>query len=384
MEKRQAGAERPRESAQEAREAKQAGASLVAELARRRAAANATPPDAPPQSQTPQIDAPAPGKSPPIAKAESPKPSEFTEAQRKLLKAGDAIFRTAATTEDKAYLARELVLASLPHKNPGNQLPVWTRRNGDVVLGIQPGVNLTTKASYGYPYGSIPRLLLFFVTTEALRVGRRLELGSSLNGFMLQLGLSPLTGRGKRGDAKRLREQMERLFFARFSLQRVTESDQHRRQERIDMQVAPLSELWWNTRAPDQGGLFESWIELGEEFYKAVTSAPVPADMRALRALKQSPLALDLYAWLTFEAFRAHKSGKRRFETWTQLHAHMGGEYAEVRNFRLKVKAALRKIRVVYPKLKLGVRRGGLEVLPESYPAIQPRESSLIEATLKR
>jgi hypothetical protein len=313
---------------------------------------------------------------PTAASDDSPEP--LTPAQRKLLDAGEAIFSATATNEDKAYMARELVLASLPHSNPGNR-PIWTRRNGNVVLGIQPGVNLHTGESYGYPHGSIPRLLFFWMTTEALRVGRRLELGRSLNGFMMQLGLNPLTGGGKRGDAARLRDQMERLFFARFTLQRVTEADELGWQSRIDMQVAPKSELWWSTRAPDQGALWGSWIELGEEIYKAITSAPVPADMRALRALKQSPLALDLYAWLSFESFRAHKSGKHRFETWAQLHAHMGGEYTEVRNFRLKVKATLQKIRVVYPGLKLGVRRGGLEVLPESYPSIQPRESALIE-----
>ena len=38
---------------------------------------------------------------------------------------------------------------------------------------------------------------------------------------------------------------------------------------------------------------------LAEEFYRALINNPVPVDMRALRALKQSPLALDLYALAT-------------------------------------------------------------------------------------
>ena len=32
------------------------------------------------------------------------------------------------------------------------------------------------------------------------------------------------------------------------------------------------------------------------------------------------------------------------------------------------------KIRTVYPGLRLGRRLGGIEISPESYPAIQPRE----------
>ena len=54
--------------------------------------------------------------------------------------------------------------------------------------------------------------------------------------------------------------------------------------------------------------IWESWIELGEKFYEAVTLSSVPVDLRALRALKRSPLALDLYAWLTYTAFVATKA----------------------------------------------------------------------------
>jgi hypothetical protein len=299
---------------------------------------------------------------------------QTTPAQRKLVEQGVSIFDELAAAKEVAFIARELVLASLPHSNPGNR-PLWTRRNGDVTLAIQPGMNIQTGESYGYPYGIIPRLLLFWITTEALRThDRRLELGNSLSGFMSQLGLSSYTGRGKRGDAKRLRDQMERLFRSRFSLERVRAQDTRVGKGWLDMQVAPQGELWWSIRTPDQNALWGSWIELGELFYEAVTSAPVPVDMRALRALKRSPLALDLYAWLTFQAFRAQQSQRPRFETWQQLHSHMGGDYADVDNFRKKVKAAMKKIRTVYPGLRLGGRLGGIEVTAESYPAIQPRE----------
>ncbi|HVA92368.1 MAG TPA: replication protein RepA, partial [Chloroflexota bacterium] len=219
----------------------------------------------------------------------------------------------------------------------------------------------------------IPRLLLFWITTEAVRVrDRRLELGHSLNGFIAELGLNPQTGGGKRGDARRLRDQMERLFRSRFTLERYEAHAGQAGKGWIDMQVAPKGQLWWSEKQPDQGALWGSWIELGEDFYRAITAAPVPLDMRALRALKRSPLALDLYAWLTYEAFRAQHSRRSRFETWTQLHGHMGGEYSDVDNFRKKAKAALKKIRAVYPGLKLGQRQGGIEVLAQSRSAIPP------------
>jgi len=121
----------------------------------------------------------------------------LTRAQRKLLDASSIIFGEHASAEEAAYIARQLVQCTLPHKNPGD-IPLWMRRNGNLSLAIQPGMDVKTGNSYGYPYGVIPRLLLFWVTAEAVRTkNRRLELGNSLSAFMTALGLSPHTGRGK-------------------------------------------------------------------------------------------------------------------------------------------------------------------------------------------
>jgi hypothetical protein len=128
------------------------------------------------------------------------------------------------------------------------------------------------------------------------------------------------------------------------------------------MQVAPRGEFWWSDKNPEQATFWGSWIELSQEFYDVITAFPVPVDIRALLALKQSPLAIDLYAWLVYEAFRSHKSGESRFESWEQLHSHLGGEYSSLDDFRKKgVRPALDKITVVYPGLKLGTKQGGIE-----------------------
>lgn len=298
--------------------------------------------------------------------------SRLSADQQKLIEASVTIFGEPATRKDAAYMPRELVQVTLPHKNPGN-VPIWTRSNGNHSVGIQPGYDLKTGKCYGYPYGTIPRLLLFWVTTETIRTKtRRIELGRSLSGFMVDLGLDPTRG-GERSDARRLRDQMERLFRARISFQNALQQEDRLGEARLDMQVADRTELWWSRRASDQTVLWGSWIELGERFFDAIIAFPVPADIRALKALKRSPLALDLYSWLSYEAFRAHRNGNPRFESWAQIHAHLGAEYGRLDNFRLKVKAALIKIRTVYPRLKLGKRMGGIEVLPQSWPAILPR-----------
>lgn len=287
----------------------------------------------------------------------------ITHQRSTFLGAAEAI-RLHPEKIEAAFLARQLVQATLPHKNPGN-VAAWSRTNGNLTLGIQPGYDFQTGKSYGYPYGTIPRLLLFWITTEAVKTGkRRLELGQSLASFMRQLGLNPATGRGKRGDAKRLQDQMQRLFQARISFQKTSEEQGRKGQAWLNMEVAPEGCFWWDEKEPEQGAFWESWIKLGEEFFTALLTAPVPVDMRALKALKRSPLALDLYAWASYTAFRTQQTGQSRFVAWKWLHKQIGAEYHDMREFARKARLALRKVQAVYPELGIEYRKGGINVLP--------------------
>jgi hypothetical protein len=265
---------------------------------------------------------------------------------------------------DRAYMARQLVQATLPHSDPG-KVEAWQRTNGNLTLVIRPGWDSEKQCSIGYPYGTVPRLLLFWLITEALRTHSRLIYpGDTAAEFMRELGMNPGNGGAgaKRSDAHRLREQMLRLFRAIISFEiKDTEAGST---EWLDMQVAPYGKTWWDFREPTQGALFESVIELGEKFYEAIISAPVPVDMRALRALKRSPLALDLYAWAAYRAFTVTKAGKPAFILWTALAAQIGGDYGRLDNFVAAAKAALRKVQTVYPALRLGDAEEGFIVKP--------------------
>lgn len=273
---------------------------------------------------------------------------------------------------EKAFLARQLVQVTLPHSSPGH-VPIWKRQNGDLTLSIRPGWNHAKDEPIGYPFGTIPRLLLFWLTTETLKTGRRrLELGDSLAGFMRELGLDSGRG-GARSDARRLRDQMERLFRATISFDYHLETTSIDSRRWIDMQIAPKGEFWWDIKQPDQTTIWGSWIELGEEFHNALVAAPVPVDMRALQALKRSPLALDLYTWAVWRSYTAAKSGKTQFIPWHCLMQQLGADYSEQNNFRRKVKACLKKIQVVYPGLKLEDAIGGMSILPSSRPAVQQK-----------
>jgi hypothetical protein len=239
----------------------------------------------------------------------------------------------------------------------------------------------------GYPYGVLPRLLMFWVVTEAVQTKkRRLELGGSLSAFMRELGLIPSSaGAGKRSDAKRLRDQMERLFNCRitFDIKGLTRSDGAVGTRHRNMEVSSDSEYWWSPKDPDQNALWGSWVELGEKFFEAITEAPVPADMRALRLLKRSPLALDLYTLAIHKAFVANKFRQGQFLTWEALLLQLGAEYDTQRmdNFRAKVVTMMRRVALAFPAgLQYSIpKKGakGITFLPGTRLPVQPRAAAL-------
>ncbi|BBL77550.1 hypothetical protein MishRS11D_46480 (plasmid) [Methylomagnum ishizawai] len=295
------------------------------------------------------------------------------------------IYTTPASHADLVFIARELVLCTLPHSDPGN-VPVWGRTNGKLTLKIQPGYKKDDKTGkyicIGYPYGTIPRLILIWMITEILRTkSRRLELGHHLSDFLAKIGLSLATGGGVRGDAKRVRQQMERLFRSIISFE-YSQSDSGRTGSAwVDMQVAPDGFFWWDEKSPDQAVLWGSWIEVGEKFYQAVLANPYPLDIRVLRHIKNSALGIDLYTILNREAYRARKDGKPRFLAWEWLYVQTGNEYTTehaLDNFRRKALEQIAQILEVHSGLLVTLQKGhrgqksGLVISNHSTPSIAP------------
>lgn len=267
----------------------------------------------------------------------------------------------ASETGDLAFMGRSLVQLTLPHTDPGD-VEFYERRNGDLRLIVQPGfTDVDGKTELvGIPYGSYPRLVLAWVTTEAVRTGNRdLCLGGSLTAFMDELGLTA------GGETSRiLRDQMTRLFTARIAFVKAGEG--HFRQR--GLQIADDADFWWE-RGSVEPVTSKTVVRLSDDFYRLITERPVPLDMRALQVLKTSPLGLDLYAWLT------HRVSYMRRETvisWKSLEAQLGTDYAETKAFTRKVKRELRKIKLVWPELEYQTPRGRL-VLKPCAPHVRPK-----------
>ena len=268
----------------------------------------------------------------------------------------DALINQALAIEDEqaqeagalGFMARAMVQATLPHRAvAGNE---FERRNGNFTLALQ------APSKIGLPYGSIPRLLLAWVTTEAVKTkSRELELGDSMSAFMAELGLTP-TG-GANGSITRLQNQTRRLFSAT-----VTASYEDDKQiADMGYRLADKSVLWWHSKDPEQAGLWKSTVTLSEHFFNEVIDRPVPIDMRAIKALKQSPMALDIYTWLTY---RASYLKRPTVIPWSSLALQFGSDYARLRDFKQAFIDELKKVVLVYGQVQVDATEQGLIVKP--------------------
>ena len=220
-----------------------------------------------------------------------------------ILSVAEAMYNESAVDADAlGFMAKMLVQATLPHRaQPGKQ---YTRTDGDVTLSI------TDLGGAGLPYGSYPRLILVWMTTEALRTGeRKLELGRSLSSFMGQLGLQ-CTG-GHWGTIPRFRGQMERLFGAAISTRWKQDQNGQINTGGSNLLLAEEFDLWWTPQKLPQAPLAQSSVTLSQKFFEQLIEAPVPLDLRAIKVSKEvaviaRPICLGNPARQLFEEAAAH------------------------------------------------------------------------------
>lgn len=277
--------------------------------------------------------------------------------------------QSAQDADEVGFIARLLIQATMPHSKPqGNE---WTRTNGNLTI------TMLAPSSVGLPYGSYARLILVWITTQAARnkhrmeqgyitpeEARRLDMGHSLSSFMGELGLIPTGGRW--GTIGRLRDQVNRMFKTTISAT-YTQEDEDGRTVEDDggARVSRRSHLWWDSKQPDQASLWGSWVELSADFFELITTKPVPLDMRVLRLIKKSPMALDIYCWATY---RVSYLKRDTVIPWEGLIAQIGANYPNTAqgraDFKAKFKQGLKKVKDAWPEFRGDPLTQGLLVRP--------------------
>jgi len=157
--------------------------------------------------------------------------------------------------------------ATIPHRDPNQK--TFTRKNGNLTLSI------TDVADVGLPYGSTPRLILAWLTTEAyLKQSRTIELGHSIKYFMNSIGIHKVSG-GKNGSINRVKSQAQKLFSSSINYKIVNKDGM----EFGNSSIAKRTVLFWNENSSNSRSVWPSEVELTTDFYNEIIARPIPIDL---------------------------------------------------------------------------------------------------------
>lgn len=302
-----------------------------------------------------------PAKPAPQAIAPKPKAEPTTRSQFKLLEAGAQIADEPPTGEDMAFTHAVLCQVGLPRsKVDGRE---FLRQSGAAWVNVQAGIldEGNGPVPQPIPYGAMPRLALAWVSTYAKRHNtREIPIGDSAAEFLRLMGMDDQGAR-----YATLRKQMHALAACRLQLGYKGRTYNGQPVEQFD--------AWVTNRDSHQRALWPGVMVLSDGYHRELIEHGVPLDNRALRALKGSALALDVYAWLAHRLYRIE--GRPVILHWKALREQFAQEYTGKdadKDFKKKFLPVLRDVQVVYPKANVKQVTGGLMLL-SSPPPILPK-----------
>lgn len=227
------------------------------------------------------------------------------------------------------YMPRILVQTTLPYRDPKTK--VYERQNGDLKLSLL--------SPNGVPYGSIPRFLVSYLATEAKRTGSPvISLGNSQAQFVKLLGMTTAGG----AQTDRMKLQCKRFFTTMLSVEVTRTDEKGRFQEAMEnVLVAKKAFIFWQPRH-DEPSLWASSMELTTDFFNECITRPVPVDLRVLDVLSPSPMAMDVYVWLTYRVVKARLASTLPWQTLMKQFGSADG--TEVRTFRRHFLRALKQV----------------------------------------
>lgn len=283
---------------------------------------------------------------------------------------------------ETAFSARVWAQVSLPYRDPGPDKQFWVRKNGSITLKVRPAsiTNRNGEDTVGYPFGILPRHIMTWMATEALRTeSPELTLGKSMTGFMEKLQVE----RGGTTQA-RLRTQMERVFGSQLSVEGLTygaEGQGYGLEKRF-IQITDATRLWFSENEElDVEGLFASKIILSEAFYNSIMERPIPVDPRALQLLGTKPLTFDIYVWIGYRLYSLEHPTRM---AWSDLHVQFGSQTKRLRDFRKDFHEALQNIQIIMPKLRYEIEQDYFLLYPSPTPIEQNSRRKVISLSQAR
>lgn len=257
------------------------------------------------------------------------------------------IFSRKPEPSEIGFIPRWMSQVSLPLRNQKNAIE-FVRKNGSVKMVV------LSPSFIGLPYGNIPRLLLLYLVTSAIRTKKQdILLGSSVSEFLSKLGIGH-TG-GSRGDVTRYKQQAIRLFSSSFSVfwdshfSVFSGTDKVKSIDISNFKSLPLADSYQLFRSIVPGEArsygFGLTVHISDYFWNDLKQhKPIPVDLRIVSGLKHSAFALDIYFWLVYRFYNHAADGI--FIPSQNLQNQFGTAGADVHSFMRHFAAQLQMISI--------------------------------------
>jgi hypothetical protein len=280
-----------------------------------------------------------------------------TKAERNAIEAAASILGEEASRMGITHAG--FAMTSLPHKRI--EETVWRRQSPNTTLLVASG-HTEQGEPIGVPYGSIARLILLYLQTEAIKTGSaEVDLGRSMNAWLSKMNLA-IGGK----TYNLVAEQARRISNCRLTFF-------------VDHPDAKISEngafvagrISMASSYSDQPSLWQEKVRLDDGFLRSLREHPVPVREEAISAIGTRSLPIDVYIWL---AYRLHVLSKPTPISWLSLHSQFGTGFQKVRQFKPTMADALSLALAVYPEAEVSIGQDGLTLFP-SPPAIPKSEA---------
>lgn len=298
-----------------------------------------------------------------VAKLQTDEALALSRSATKLLDAGTLISDQPPTGDDMAFMHSIMCQVGLPRSKVTETS--FERHSGGAALLVEAG-----KLWDGHqfvqqpiPYGAMPRLILAWMNTYAVRFNTsEIPVGDSASEFLRMLGKNP--NGGKRGSFTTFRKQVQALSACRMTLGFNANGRAHT----YDGKPIKHFDAWIQSNE-HQRPLWPGSVTFSEDYFQTLKAHAVPLDLRALMELQGSALAMDVYAWLSERLHRI--SGRPIILHWANLREQFGQEYKGKdpdKDFKDAFLIQLKKVLVVYPQAKVKQVTGGIMLMPSPPP----------------
>ena len=211
----------------------------------------------------------------------------------------------------------------------------WKRELGAAALRIEP-----PSAEHAVPSGRMARLCLMHICDAALRANAvTIDLGESGTPAAERFGVAP--------KALDLIEQMHRLLAAKVSISLPGAAD------------IPVFDA--RSRSRGESSEWRSSVRLGSKFVASLGQNAVALDLRIMRQIADSALAVDAYAWIRLRLAQG-RADDAPPASWDELLKRFGTSSQSPDAFRAAFETALRLVFDADRSIELAVDDDGVRV----------------------